>query len=432
MNPVARLWNAVTSRLRPTGQTFVYRKAAGALVTPETALGYAAVWACVRVISESIAALPWRVHRLAGSGSEPFPDHPVDWLLHFSPNGEQTSFTFRETLVSHLLIWGNAYAEIVRDLGGRPTALWLIEPHRVQVQRPESGALEYLVSNEAASQTRLAAENVLHWRGLSPDGVTGYSPVAMAARSIGVGIAQDEFAASYYGNGTMVGGVLKVPGSLSAEQIKQAESHFNAKHRGPANAFNVRIAHAGMEYTPTPIPMTDAQFLESRKFSVQEIARWFRVPPHKLADLERATFSNVEHLDIEFARDTLTPWALRLEQEVNLKLFGRNTQGKVYSRLNLNGVMRGDSKARSEFYKSMATLGVMSVNEIRALEDMNGIGDAGDQHLVQINQTTLERIGEEPAPAAAGAPAPDPEPADPAGDDAQLMAQIPQFLKGTR
>lgn len=427
MNRVARLWNAVTSRLRPQSQTFVYRKQAGVVVSTESALTFAAVWACVRVISESLAALPWRVHRVTRDGSEPFPDHPVDWLLHFAPNPEMTAFSFRETAASHMLLWGNAYAEVVRDLGGRPTALYLIEPHRVQVQRNRDGVLEYLISNEAQSPTILPAANVLHWHGLSYDGLIGYSPIHLAARSIGVGMAQDEFAASYFGNGTIVGAVLKVPGSLSAEQIAQAEGHFNAKHQGPDKSFGVRIAHSGMEFQQLSMPMTDAQFLESRKFSVQEIARWFRVPPHKIADLDRATFSNIEHLDIEFARDTLTPWACRLEQETNLKLFGRNSQGKVYTRLNMNALMRGDSKARAEYYRVMLTTGVMSINEIRALEEMNSIGKPGDQHLVQINQTTLERIGETPPKPAPSQPAVDPEPLP---DDREgLMARIPQFVK---
>lgn len=396
-------------------RVYVSPRQGGVHVSEDTALTYAAVWACVRVIAETVASLPWHVYRRTDAGREQMGTHPAEWLLNSQANPEMTSFAFRETMVAHALTWGNAYAEIQRDMAGRVSALWLLTPDRVTPKRTETGALVYEVCDSAGSTYILQPAQVLHLHGLGFDGLVGYSPVRMAARSIGLGIAQDVFGQAFYGNGTTFGGMVEVPGAMKPDQIAEMEGYLNGKHGGPDKAFKVRVMAAGMKYVNTSMPMTDAQFIESRKFSVTEVARWFRVPPHKIADLERSTNNNIEQQAIEFVTDAIVPWVTRLEQEVNVKLFGARAVGTLYTKLAVNALMRGDAKSRAEFYRTMTQIGAMSINEVRALEELNGIGDPGDEHLVQLNQTTLERLVAEPAPAD---PAVDPG-ADPATADSE-------------
>jgi HK97 family phage portal protein len=418
------LWTRIAAaftRVQP-GESRVYvpYRQAGVVVSEDTALTNAAVWACVRVIAETVAALPWRVYRKTAGGREPMNAHAVDWLLNNQPNTEQTAFAFREALMAHVLTWGNAYAEIERDLSGRVAALWPLTPDRVCPKRTAGGEMVYEVTDAAGVITVVKAADMLHLHGLGFDGVSGYSPVRMAARSIGLGIAQDTFGASFYQNGTAFGGMVEVPANMSKEQIAEMETYLNARHKGPDKAFGVRVVANGMKYHNLGMPLQDAQFIESRRFAVTEVARWYRVPPHKIADLERSTNNNIEHQSIEFVTDTIVPWVTRLEQEVNVKLFGARAVGSVYTKMAVNALMRGDAKSRAEFYRTMTQIGAMSINEVRDLEELNGIGDAGDEHLVQLNQTTLERLVEEPPPSAAAKPAATPQPADPAepGDGA--------------
>lgn len=413
MSVWSRIRNLLT-RGQP-GETRVYvpYRQAGVVVSEDTALTNAAVWACVRVIAETVAALPWRVYRKTAGGREAMNSHAVDWLLNNQPNGEQTAFAFREQMMVHALTWGNAYAEIERDMAGRVTALWPLTPDRVCVRRNAAGELVYEVTDADGLRSALAAPDVLHLHGLAFDGLVGYSPVRMAARSIGLGIAQDSFGAAFYGNGTTFGGMVEVPATMKAEQIKEMEDYLNAKHRGPDKAFTTRIVANGAKYINPSMPLVDAQFIESRRFAVTEVARWFRVPPHKIADLERSTNNNIEHQSIEFVTDTIVPWVTRLEQEVNVKLFGARAVGNVYTKMAVNALMRGDAASRANFYRTMTQMGAMSINEVRELEELNGIGDAGDEHLVQLNQTTLEKLVEDPPSARSPAASPAPPPADP-------------------
>jgi len=431
MNLWQRMKAAILNRVQP-GEQRIYlpQRQGGVTVTEDTALTYSAVWACVGVIAETIASLPWHVYRKTTDGREAM-DSGLHWLLNNQPCPEMTAASFREAILAHALMWGNGYAEIERDMAGRVTALWLLTPDRVEVKREEDGTLYYELRDADGRKRKLAPSAVFHIHGMGFDGLVGYSPVRMAARSIGLGIAQDTFGQAFYGNGTTFGGMVEVPGTMSPQNITDMENHLNGKHGGPDKAFRVRVMAAGMKYTNTSMPMTDAQFLESRKFSVNEIARWFRVPPHKIADLERSTNNNIEHQGIEFVSSTLLPWLNRLEQEANTKLIGYRAQGSVYTKLNVNALMRADSKSRAEFYRTMTQIGAMSINEVRALEELNGIGEDGDAMLVQLNQTTLERLVEgepEPEPVA-----PQPEATEEEDDDtpaARLRAATRRGLYG--
>jgi len=421
MNLWNRIKNAFTTRGPGETRIYVSPRQAGVVVNQDTALTNAAVWACVRVISETVASLPWHVYRKTEEGREPMFAHSVHWLLNNQPNSEQTAFAFREAMMSHALTWGNGYAEIQRDDALRVKALWLITPDRVTPKRDAAGVLVYEVRDDADGVRVIPSAQMMHLHGLGFDGLVGYSPVTQAARSIGLGIAQDTFSQAFYRNGTTFGGMVEVPSNMSSEQIKLTEGYLNEKHQGPDKAFKVRVVANGMKYVNAAgaMPLADAQFIESRKFSVTEVARWYRVPPHKIADLERSTNNNIEHQSIEFVTDTIIPWVRRLEQEADVKLFGARAVGTVYTKFAVNALMRGDSKARAEFYRTMTQIGVLSVNEVRDLEELNGIGEAGDEHLVQLNQTTLERLVAEPpdaTPEPASAAAPDAGEADPPAD----------------
>lgn len=394
---------------------FVSPRQAGVLVTEDTAMTLAEWWACVSVISRTVASLPWAVFERSNDGRrEVF--GMVSWLLNSQPNPEMSAFSFREALMAHALNWGNGYAEIQRDLSGRPTALWLMTPDRVTPKRRGTGELYYEVHSDDGTIIEMETSQVLHLHGLGFDGVVGYSPVRMAARSIGVGIAQDTFAQAFYANGTIMGVVAEVGATMSPQQIKDLEGYLTERHGGPSNAFKAKVAPNGTKLHPMGMPLTDAQFIESRGLSITMAARWLGVPPHKIADLSRSTNNNIEHQGIEFVSDAIVPWTMRLEQEVDGKLFGVRAQGRVYSKLNLNALMRGDAKSRAEFYRTMTQIGAMSINEVRALEDMNGIGPAGDKHLVQLNQTTLEHLVENPG-GKAPMPAAEPQPKEVEADD---------------
>jgi len=439
---IRRAGAGLAALFRQPGERRVYIpvRQAGVSVTEDTAMTLAEWWACVSVISRTVASLPWGVYERTPAGRrEVF--GTIGWLLNNQPNNEMGAFSFREALVAHALNWGNGYAEIQRDLSGRPAALWLMTPDRVTPKRKQdTGALYYEVRNDDGSLVELQPSQVLHLHGLGFDGVTGYSIVHMARRSIGIGIAQDTFAGSFYQNGTVVGRLIKVDARTTPDQIDQLERYYN-ESGGPDKAFGAKVALAGTEVQSMGMPMTDAQFVESRQLTTTMAARWLGVPPHKIADLTRSTNNNIEHQGIEFVTDAIVPWAMRLEQEADGKLFGMRSQGRVYTKLTVNALMRGDTKSRADFYRAMTQMGAMSINEVRSLEEMNGIGPAGDVHLVQLNQTTLEhlvenpggKMGEAPAdPEDPAAPAEPAEPTDPPAPSNVIRAQALQWLREQR
>lgn len=435
---VVRGWatNLVTLIRPALERIFVPRRQAGVLVNQDTALTAPEWFACVSVLTRTAASVPWCVNQRTGKSGRTELNNTLSWMLNNRPNPEMSAFTFRETILAHAINWGNGYAEIQFDGAGRPINLWLITPDRVEPDRDAEGNLIYKVSGADGLQTIMTPDRIFHLHGLGFDGLTGYSLVTLAARSIGVSIAQDTFAQSFYANGTVMGSLLEMPGTMNQQQISDAEKYYNDRHKGPSKAFTLRVAPAGVKTHAMGMPMTDAQFIESRQLSVTMAARWLGVPPHKIADLTRSTNNNIEHQSIEFVQDAIVPWAMRLEQEADAKLIGVRSRGRVYTKLNLNALMRGDAKSRAEFYRLMTQIGAMSINEVRALEDMNSIGPAGDEHLVQLNQTTLEWLVDNPgAKAVTAPPAADPEPAadePPAKPTNVIRAQALQWLREQR
>lgn len=392
---------------------YVPSKTAGVSVNHHTALQYATVFACIRVISEDIAKLPWEVTKTDSSGKQrtKMRGHPVWTVLNRRANVDMASSSVKETLVSHALTWGNGYAEIERDGANRTIGLWPLTPERVEVKRDESNRLVYEVTNQRGGKTNLPPDDIFHIHGLGFDGMVGYSVIALARRTIGTGLAADEFSASFYGNGTVVGSTIEHPGKLGDKALKNLKESVDTYRKGPSNAFKPFILEEGMKFNNITVPAKDAQFLESNQFRVEEICRWFRVPPHKVAHLLRATFSNIEHQSIEYVEDTLMPWINRLEEEADYKLFGRNAPSTVYTKINVNALLRGDQESRSKFYREMASLGVYSINDILELEDMSPIAD-GDSRLVPVNMTTLEKLISDPDPMTQQLSVPDDDRAD--------------------
>lgn len=358
-----------------------------------------AYWCCVRVISESLSQVPWRVHEVTDRGNKIADQHPADRLLHFAPIPWMEAAVWRELLVRWVLTHGNAYCEISRDASFRPSALWPIEPWRVEPLM-RGGQLVYEVQQpEGGQSVVLPAADVLHFRGLG-DELKGWSVLTYAANTLGLALSQEESMHSQMKNGARLSGILSPPGggSFPKEKHQRLLKEWQAQYSGSRNHGKVYLLSQGLDYNAFSMPNTDAQLLESRRFSVLDICRFFRVPPHMVYDLERATFSNIEHQSIEFQRDSLAPWAVKMEQQATRKLISLGNQRRYYTKLNLKGWLRGDSASQAEYYTKLRDLGVLNPNEIAKLEDMNEIGPDGDLRLVPSNMQSLEAAGKEPEP----------------------------------
>lgn len=412
MNPFTRLFRLLSRSASPSrpssGNGWGAAMAGGVYVDEHVALRYAAVYACCRVIAEAVSQMPWHVMARNGPRRERMPTHPADWLLHVAPSEELGAFDFRQTLLFWALTWGNGYAEIERDGSLRPIALWPIEPDRVTPTRDERGRMVYRISNAVAGGNAIIqARDMFHLRGPGWDGLTGYSPIDLARKSIGLGLATEQFGASFFGNGAVPGAVLEAPETmeLSPEGKKLLLEEFNKAHRGPGNYGKVAYLDGGMKYKPISIPNDAAQFLETRQHQVLEICRWYKVPPHKVYELTRATYNNVEQQQIEFLTETLIPWMTRLEQEADAKLLGPYQRGRLYTKLKPESLLRGDIKTRYDAYAVGRQWGWFSINDVRALEDMDPIPQGGDEYLTPLN---MREAGTELNPDPS--PAPEPEP----------------------
>lgn len=373
----------------------------GKNVNEFTAMQTTAVYACVRILSETLAALPLQLYRYTPGGKERVYDHPLYHLLHDEPNPEMTSFIFRETLMSHLLIWGNAYAQIIRDRLGRVQGLYPLRPDKMTVCRDENGQIYYLYTKTSDEnpaikpygQVPLRKDEVLHIPGLGFDGLVGYSPIAMARNAVGMTMACEEYGASFFANGASPSGVLAHPGVLK-DPAKVRDS-WNAVYQGSANAHKVAVLEEGMKYQQIGIPPEEAQFLETRKFQLNEIARLYRIPPHMIGDLEKSSFNNIEQQSMEFVKYTLDPWVIRWEQAMQKALFLPEEKKQYFLKFNVNGLMRGDYESRMTGYSIGRQNGWLSANDIREMEDMNPVPDeeGGNLYLVNGSMTKLKDAG---------------------------------------
>jgi HK97 family phage portal protein len=400
-------------------------------VTPETALTYSAVYAAVRCIAEAVSCLPLNLfERLPTGGKAPFRASPLHALLHDEPNPEMTSLQWREAAMAHLLLWGNSYSEIVRDLDGNVVEIWPIDPTIVTPTRTESGELYYDLNR---GKSFITAANMLHIPGLSFDGISGMSPIALARQSIGLSMAVEQFGAGYFGRGARPGGVLTFPGQLSAEARSNLRRSFEELHAGGANSHRVALLEAGLKWEAIGVPPDDSQFLQSREFQVIEIARWFNIPPNKLKDLSKTSYNSLEQMNISFAVDTLRPWLVRWEQQLNRKVIRPKDRGRLFFEFNVDGILRGDLQSRYQSYSIARNWGWLSVNEIREKENLNPI-DGGDVYMQPLN---MQALGTDPASAPAtdpsliattpapAAPAPaQPEPTPPTRSNESILLRL--------
>ena len=396
------------SRDKPTNATsgssyrfFLGGSTSGKAVTERSAMQMTAVYSCVRILAEAIAGLPLHLYTYKeDGGKEKAIGHPLYLLLHDEPNPEMSSFVFRETLMTHLLLWGNAYAQIIRNGKGEVVALYPLMPNRMTVDRDSSGQLfySYQMNNSDAPTMKagtviLKPSDVLHIPGLGFDGLVGYSPIAMAKNAIGLAIATEEYGAKFFANGATPGGLLEYPGTVKdPDRVRES---WNKGFSGSQNAGKVAILEEGMKYTPISIAPEQAQFLETRKFQINEIARIFRVPPHMVGDLEKSSFSNIEQQSLEFVKYTLDPWVVRWEQSLSRALFTPEEKKQYFFKFNVEGLLRGDYQSRMNGYATARQNGWMSANDIRELENLDRIPaeEGGDLYLINGNMLPLVHAG---------------------------------------
>ncbi len=386
--------------------------AAGVNVSYESAMALSTVYACVRILAETLAALPLKVHEHLPDGNRQEADwHPLWRLLHDEPNPWMTSYQFRCALMGHVALRGNAYAEIQRNGAQVPQALWPLRPDRIDsIDQAASGALLYHYRTPDGDIRDIPQRNMLHIRGLTSDGVMGYSPVTVQRESLGLALAAQEFGARFFGQGARPGGVLITKKPLSEEAAQRLAHSWNTAHAGLASSHRVAVLEEGVEWQSVGMTQADAQFMLIRQFQTREIARMFRIPPHKIGDLEQATFSNIQIQGVEFVTDTMLPWVVNWEQELNRALFAPSERSRYYAAFNLDGIQRGDIKTRFETYAIAKQWGIYNSDEVRAFEGSNPIPDGrGETYYVPVNMApaqTQEEMDAAAAAAAVAAPTP--------------------------
>ena len=375
----------------------------GVNVDEKTAMQIATVYACVRLLAETIAALPLHLYRQtdgSGSSKERATDHPLYKLLYRQPNPEMTSFTFRETMMTHILLYGNAYAQIIRDGKNAILSLYPLLPENVEVDRDEHGEIYYIYhayTDEVPGQKNrdiyFRRDEMFHVPGLGFNGLVGFSPIAMMKNSLGTTLAVEKYGSAFFKNGAQPSGVLEHPGVLkNPEKIRE---NWSDVYGGPNNAHKVAVLEEGMSYKAISLPPEDSQFLSTRQFGVNEICRIFRVPPHMVQDLEHATFSNIEHQSIDFVVHTLTPWLVRFEQAIIKDLLLEDEQDSYFPKFNVDGLLRGDYQSRMQGYATGISNGIFSPNDVRRLENMDLIPaeNGGDDHYLNGGYVKLQDAG---------------------------------------
>ncbi len=393
----------ITDNVRDSGQTFYFGKTdSGEVVNEKSAMQIATVYACVRLLAESVAGLPLHLYEYTDTDEQnkvKAKDHPLYKILYRQPNDEMSSFTFRETMMTHLLLWGNAYAQIIRDGRNNVLGLYPLQPDQMEVDRDKQGRIIYIyhaytddVPDLQNKDYIFRADEIFHIPGLGFNGLIGFSPIAMMKNALGTAIAVEKYGSSFFKNGAQPSGVLEHPGVLkNPEKIRQ---NWSDVYGGSGNAHKVAVLEEGMSYKPISLPPEDSQFLSTRQFGVNEICRIFRVPPHMVQDLSHATFSNIEHQSIDYVVYTLTPWLSRFEQAITKDLLLPSEQDTFFPRFNVDGLLRGDYASRSSGYASGISNGYLSPNDVRRLENMGLIPPekGGDDYYLNGGYVKLENV----------------------------------------
>ena len=356
----------------------------------DKALTLTAVWCAIRLLAESVSSLPISVYTKQANGDKlEDTKSPIYKLVKFKPNYYQNKITFFEFIMLSICTEGNSYVQIVRNNSGTPVQLICLDPSNVTVV-VNNNELFYQIDGGAV----LDSSDVLHFKTITDDGVTGLSPIDQCAKALNWGVSLEEFGSTFFSNGAKPSSILQTDRALSDTALQRLKSSFNNNYAKLKNSNSTIVLEEGLTFKPISISPEQAQFLSSRQFSIEEVARIFNVPPHMLKDLSKSSFNNIEMQSQEFVTYTLMPYLTRIEQEMNLKLFRTNELGKTFVEFNVNGLLRGDVKSRTEAYKTAITNGYMSINEVRQKENMNSI-EGGDKHFMQMNMTTIEKVGED-------------------------------------
>ncbi|MFE4525434.1 phage portal protein [Cytobacillus firmus] len=370
---------------------FGYDSASGEKVTVESSLTVPTVYACVNILANSVAKLPFQTFKKSANGRKRDSKHPVAKLLEERPNPFQNPFVFKHLIETHRNLWGNAYININWGLDGRPKEFWLLNPAKTEPQvDTATNTLWYVVTLPNGSKSKIASGDIIHLKSLSTDGLKGKPPIQIARESIGSSQAAQKFKGKFFKNGAANSGVLKVPGLLSASAKDVVRSEWEKANTGIDNAQRIAILDAGLDFQSISMPLKDAQFIEGMKYDKEEIATIFNIPLHMVNQLDRATFSNIEQQSLDYIQNTLSPILIQYEQEFAYQSFSFNELKKYYLKFNLNSLLRGDSVTRANFYEKMLDKGVYSINKVLELEDEDGIGQLGDVHRVDLNHVSIE------------------------------------------
>ena len=356
----------------------------------DKALTLTAVWCAIRLLAESVSSLPVSVYSKQANGDKlEDSKSPIYNLVKFKPNYYQNKITFFEFIMLSICTEGNSYVQIVRNNSGTPVQLICLSPSDVTVVINDN-ELFYQVDGGSV----LDSSDVLHFKTITDDGVTGLSPIDQCAKALNWGVSLEEFGSTFFSNGAKPSSILQTDRALSDTALQRLKTSFNNNYGKLKNSNSTIVLEEGLTFKPISISPEQAQFLSSRQFSIEEVARIFNVPPHMLKDLSKSSFNNIEMQSQEFVTYTLMPYITRIEQEMNLKLFRTNELGKTFVEFNVNGLLRGDVKSRTEAYKTAITNGYMSINEVRQKENLNSI-EGGDKHFMQMNMTTIDKVGED-------------------------------------
>lgn len=404
MNILQRAVSAFTKRSYPSPQPVTWESVfgpnryslSGVSVNENSMLDHSPVWAGVSILARDIAKLPLVLYKnLPNGGKEPFKNHPLYRILHDEWNPEMTSYKARETMFALCILYRNAYAEIVRNEAGQIAGLYPIVPTRVTPFREaNSGRLMYRVSNPNGGQTILSPANIIHFSGLSLDGVIGETLAGHAEESVSLGLAAEKFGAAFFGNGATFGGVVSYPNALNPETRNTVREQIEAVHAGVERAHKILVLAAGAKFDQRGTAPDNAQYIETRKFQINEVSRWLTMPPHKLGDLENAHFTNIEEQEIQYYVGTVSGWLKMAEQELQRKCIRPLEYAQQTIEHRMEGVLRGNSTQRADYYAKMHAIGVFSINDILRLENMNPIGEAGNMHLVPLNMVPIEKYPE--------------------------------------
>jgi len=363
----------------------------GVSVTPKNALEHTSVYACVNILSETVSTVPLFLYKEQTKNLKTIKtkekEHPLYALLHDEPNEDMTSVDYWQLVMLEILLRGNHYSQIVRNKAGRVTEIRPLKNELMQIVRLDSGKLAYIYRHTTLGEVPLEAKEVLHFKGMSLDGIIGLSPIAYNRHTIGFSMAMETYGATLFKNGATPSGVVSGKGvtSMSDTAFQRFKESFKEAYTGLMNAGRPLILEDGFDFKPISISNKDGQYIESRKFTKAEIASIFRVPLHMINELDKATFSNIEHQSIKFVTDAVSPWVVRLEKELKKKLLSESEKKSYYMKFSLGALLRGDTATRYAAYESAITKGCwMSRNEARELEDLNPV-DGLDEMIVPLN-----------------------------------------------